>query len=85
MAKKLWGGRFSKRTDPLVEAYTGSLYYDWLMALYDLQGSIAHAKMLGRCRIVTAAESRKLVQGLTRLQRAVQAGTLRPDPRAEDV
>ena len=85
MARKLWGGRFTKRTDPLVERYTSSIGVDYRLARYDVLGSIAHAEMLGRCRIISRAESRKLVSGLTRILRAVEAGRWRPDPAAEDI
>ena len=85
MKRKLWGGRFTKRTDPRVERFTSSIMMDYRLARYDVEGSIAHAKMLGRCRIVSAAQSRRLVQGLTRIQRVIAQGRWRPDPSAEDV
>ncbi len=85
MKKKLWGGRFSKRTDPLVERFTSSIGLDYRLARYDVEGSIAHAKMLGRCRIISAAQSRRLVSGLTRILRTIQAGRFTPDPSAEDI
>jgi len=75
MTRKLWGGRFSKRTDPLVERFTSSIAVDHRLARYDVEGSIAHAKMLGRCRIIPQAHSRKLVAGLTRILRTITAGT----------
>ena len=85
MTRKLWGGRFTKATDPLVERYTSSISVDYRLARYDVIGSIAHAKMLGRCRIIPASGSRKLVQGLTRILRAIETGRWRPDPDAEDI
>ena len=87
MAKraKLWGGRFSKRTDPRVEQFTSSITMDWRLAAYDVQGSIAHATMLGRCRIIPAADSRTLVRGLTRLLRTIEDGRWAPNPSVEDV
>jgi argininosuccinate lyase len=81
----LWGGRFAKKTDPLVERFTSSIGVDYRLARYDVQGSIAHAKMLGRCRIIAAAESRRIVRGLTQLLRRIEAGRWTPDPSAEDV
>src|SRR3989338_3534100 len=85
MNKKLWGGRFTKRTDPRVEAYTSSIGVDYRLARYDVIGSIAHAKMLGRCRIVSAAQSRRLVSGLTRILQSIERGHWKPDPSAEDI
>ena len=82
---KLWGGRFTTPTDPLVERFTSSIAIDHRLARYDVVGSIAHAKMLGRCRIVSQAESRRLVNGLTRMLRAIEHGHWVPDPTVEDV
>ena len=85
MTRKLWGGRFTKATDPLVERFTSSIGVDYRLAKYDVLGSIAHAEMLGRCRIIPKADSRKLVAGLTRLLRVIEAGRWTPDPKAEDI
>ena len=85
MSKKLWGGRFTKPTDPLVERYTSSIGLDYRLARYDVEGSIAHARMLGRCRIISAAESARIVRGLSRILRSILAGRFLPDPSAEDM
>jgi len=82
---KMWGGRFTKRTDPRVERFTSSIGVDYRLARYDVEGSIAHAKMLGRCRIVSAVESRRLVQGLTRILRQIEQGRWTPDHSVEDI
>src|SRR3989338_485101 len=84
-AKKLWGGRFTKPTDPLVERFTSSIGADHRLARYDVAGSIAHAKMLGRCGIIPARTSRRMVAGLSRILRKIESGRWRPDPSAEDV
>ena len=82
---KLWGGRFAARTHPLVERYTSSIAADHVLARYDVLGSIAHAKMLGKCRIIRASDAARLVGGLTRLLRRIEQGRFAPDPRAEDI
>ena len=82
---KLWGGRFTKRTDPLVERYTSSIGVDYRLARYDVIGSIAHAKMLGRCRIIPGADSARIVRGLTRILRRIEAGRWSVDPSVEDI
>jgi len=82
---KLWGGRFTTRTDPLVERFTSSIGVDYRLARYDVEGSIAHAKMLGRCRIIPQADSRRLVGGLSRILREIDQGRWRVDPSAEDI
>jgi argininosuccinate lyase len=81
----LWGGRFKEKTDPVVERFTSSIETDWVLAPYDVEGSIAHAKMLGRCGIIPRAASRRLVQGLTGILRDILRGRWKRDPRAEDI
>jgi len=83
--KKMWGGRFSKATDPLVERYTSSIGFDFRLAAHDVAGSIAHATMLGACGIIPLPDARKLVRGLQRLAGMIERGQLEPDPSAEDV
>jgi len=85
MSKTLWGGRFTKRTDPLIARYTSSINWDAHLWHSDLLGSIAHARMLGRSRIISPAESRRLVRGLTRLLTAIRRGRVKANPDAEDV
>lgn len=82
---KLWGGRFSKKTDPAVERFTSSIAIDHQLARYDVTGSIAHAKMLGKCGIISPQEATRLVKGLERLLRMIERGILKPDPTAEDI
>ena len=45
MSKKLWGGRFGKATNPLVEEFTKSIHYDYKLAKYDVIGSMAHVQI----------------------------------------
>lgn len=85
MAKKLWGGRFSKKTDPLVEKFTSSLKTDIVLAEYDILGSIAHAKMLGKCKIISLKDSQAIVKGLNGILKSVKAGKLNVASPAEDV
>src|SRR3990172_10939697 len=82
---KLWGGRFSAPTDPAVEAFTASVHFDQKLAPFDIQGSIAHARMLGRRRIIPAADARKIERGLGALAREIEQGRFRFDPAPEDV
>jgi argininosuccinate lyase len=85
MARKLWGGRFAKPTDPRVERFSSSIAVDWRLAAYDVIGSIAHAKMLGKCRIIPSAVSATLVRGLQAILKEIEAGRFAPDPTAEDI
>ena len=49
---KLWGGRFTKETNQLVETYTASIGYDQRLAFEDIEGSLAHVQMFGECGIL---------------------------------
>lgn len=71
---KLWGGRFSSDIDELVLKYTASISFDERLAPYDIQGSIAHARMLADCDIISAAEGRELIAGLESLAEDISAG-----------
>jgi argininosuccinate lyase len=82
---KPWGGRFGQDTDPAVERFTASVHFDRALARYDIRGSIAHARMLGRTGVVPAADADALVAGLEEIASEVEAGTLPLDPRLEDI
>ncbi len=83
--KKLWGGRFTRKTADLVEKFTHSFDVDRRLARHDLLGSIAHAQMLGRRRIIPPADAKRLVQALQKMLKELERGTLKLDPTAEDV
>jgi len=85
MSKKLWGGRFAKATDPLVEEFTKSIQYDHKLAKYDLIGSIAHVQILKRAGYVTTPEAAKLTRGLKSILATIKAGKFNYDPAAEDI
>ncbi|TRM13062.1 argininosuccinate lyase [Lentibacillus cibarius] len=61
---KLWGGRFTKPTNQLVETYTASIQFDKKLATYDIQGSLAHVKMLKACEIIPAQDADRIANGL---------------------
>lgn len=64
---KLWGGRFKKETDSLVNSFNSSIKIDCLMYKEDIEGSIAHAMMLGDRGIISKKESQRIVDGLNML------------------
>jgi argininosuccinate lyase len=82
---KLWGGRFQKQTNPLVEAYTSSIAEDGALALYDIAGSIVHARMLGRRGIISQREAEAIVRGLEGIAADYSAGRFQLDQQLEDV
>lgn len=82
---KPWAGRFTQATDPRVEAFTESVSFDARLAPYDIQGSIAHATMLGRCNILNEAETATIVAGLKAIAGQIESGDFRWDTALEDV
>lgn len=70
----MWGGRFSEATDSFVAEFTASVNFDKRMARQDIQGSIAHATMLGMCGIITQDESCQIINGLTQIQAEIDDG-----------
>ena len=85
MAKKLWGTRFSKKTNKLVDRFTSSITYDQRLAKYDIMGSIAHAQMLGKQKIIPSKEAALIVKGLESILKEVKSGKFKFDPGAEDI
>ena len=64
MADMMWAGRFSKKIDDTVNAFNSSIAFDGRMYKHDIQGSIAHATMLGDCGIIPKEDSVKIIDGL---------------------
>ena len=60
---KMWEGRFSKELDDSVNDFNSSIRFDMRLYKEDIKGSIAHAKMLKKCSVITEAESDRIVQG----------------------
>ncbi|KAF7322888.1 Argininosuccinate lyase [Mycena chlorophos] len=83
--QKLWGGRFTGKTDPLMHAFNQSLRYDQRMHAADIQGSIAYAKALTRVAILTPDEEAKIVDGLTRVGKEWADGVFQVQPDDEDI
>jgi argininosuccinate lyase len=82
---KLWGGRFTGNTDAFVQAFTASVDFDQRLAPYDIQGSIAHAKMLTHVGILTEQECGQIVEGLTDILGAIEKGEFEWSIELEDV
>jgi len=82
---KPWAGRFHEPTDAFVEAFTASVGFDHRLYRYDIEGSIAHATMLARQGILTAAERDLIVNGLTRIRARIEAGEFEWSVPLEDV
>jgi argininosuccinate lyase len=83
--KKLWGGRFKQSTDALMETFSASICFDKRLYDCDIEGSIAHCKMLARCKIITSAESKKIIKGLKQILRECDEGRFEFSVRLEDI
>ncbi|MBQ0723886.1 MAG: argininosuccinate lyase [Cycloclasticus sp.] len=82
---KLWGGRFTESTDAFVQAFTASVNFDQRLAPYDVQGSIAHAKMLTKIGVLSAQECEQIIAGLTAILAEIQGGNFDWSIALEDV
>ena len=85
MSKKLWGGRFSKRTNPLVEEFTKSIKYDSKLAIYDVLGSEAHVQILKKAGFLTHKEAKKLYTALESIYEDITKGRFVIDSDSEDI
>jgi len=84
-APKLWAGRFAQDTDALVHQFNASLGFDQRLWPHDIQGSIAHVKMLGECGIIAGEDAQAIADGLESLAADLHSGAAALDPEAEDV
>lgn len=85
MAEKLWQGRFDQPTNKVVEEYTASIHTDRRLYRYDIEGSIAHCRMLAKCNIITDDEASRIVEGLGIVLREIERGELSLDAFQEDI
>lgn len=82
---KLWTGRFSKEIDPKTNDFNSSIPFDSRMYKEDIEGSIAHAAMLGRQGIIAAGEAEAIINGLGGILDDLESGRLSIDMSAEDI
>ena len=82
---KLWGGRFTKETNELVENFNESLSFDHRFYKQDIRGSIAHVKMLAKQNILTDNERDKIIEGLDSIEADIDSGKLKFDDGSEDI
>ncbi|NLN06086.1 MAG: argininosuccinate lyase [Firmicutes bacterium] len=82
---KLWGGRFSKETDALVEAFTASIAFDKRLYEEDIRGSMAHCRMLAACGIITREEADSILRGLEEIRGEIERGEMAFTAALEDI
>ncbi len=80
-----WGGRFSEPTDAFVARYTASVDFDQRMYAQDIQGSVAHAKMLTKVGVLTQAECDDILRGLEEVRIEIERGEFNWSVELEDV
>jgi len=83
--KKPWSGRFSEKTSSVVESFTESISFDYRLWKYDIEGSIAHAKMLGKHSIISREDSEKIIKGLEEIAKEIEKGKFRFRKKLEDI
>jgi argininosuccinate lyase len=85
MSEKLWGGRFSENTDVAVEAFSSSIDIDKRLYHHDVEGSIAHCRMLAKCEIIGQDEAESLIRGLEQIRVEIESGGFAFLDRLEDI
>jgi len=85
MSKKLWGGGFSQTASVKREEFWNSIGFDQRLAKFDIQGSMAHARMLGACGIVPEDDVAKIIGGLTSILDDLNSGNLEFRLEDEDI
>jgi argininosuccinate lyase len=85
MSEKLWSGRFSEKTNRMVEDFTSSIDVDKRLYSYDIEGSIAHCRMLAKASIISDADALALIEGLGLIKREIERGEFRFDKGLEDI
>jgi argininosuccinate lyase len=83
--KKPWSGRFNKPTAKSVEKFTSSIHYDQRLYSFDIEGSIAHATMLAKQKIISKKDSLKIISGLKNVLNDIEQGKFKFSPADEDI
>ncbi|EFI84393.1 argininosuccinate lyase [Listeria grayi] len=83
--EKLWGGRFTGKSEAWIDEFGASIFYDQKLAQEDIEGSKAHVTMLGKTGIISEVEAAEILQGLTILEEKAQQGKLSFTSQNEDI
>lgn len=83
--KKPWAGRFKRGTSKITELFTESISFDYRLWRYDIEGSIAHTKMLARQGIISTGDSVKIIHGLEEIAKEIEKGKFKFRPDLEDI
>ncbi|MDR2708564.1 MAG: argininosuccinate lyase, partial [Elusimicrobiota bacterium] len=85
MAKTMWGGRFKKDTFKTMETFNASIDFDKRLYACDIKGSIAHAKMLAKCGIISKSDAAKIEKGLKEILADISKGNFVFKKELEDI
>ncbi|MGC2049443.1 MAG: argininosuccinate lyase, partial [Gallionella sp.] len=83
--KDTWSGRFSEPVAELVKRYTASVGFDHRLAMFDIQGSLAHARMLAACDIISGQDLNDIQRGLAQIENEILSGDFAWSMDLEDV
>ena len=82
---KVWSNRFDSSLNPFIEEFNASISFDKTLIFEDIECSIAHAKMLGKTKVLTSNESLKIIEGLESIKQDFIAGKFSPEAPSEDI
>lgn len=85
MAQKVWGGRFQEDTDTLVHRFNASIGFDYRLYAQDIEGSIAHCRMLAKQSIIDEEEALEIIEALGEIKREIERGDLSFENEYEDI
>ncbi|MFI5322184.1 MAG: argininosuccinate lyase [Thermodesulfobacteriota bacterium] len=85
MLKKPWGGRFKKDTHKIAEKFSASIDFDRRLYKEDIDGSVAHVKMLGECGIIPNSDTEKIAKGLRQIEKEIESGKFLFREEYEDI
>jgi len=85
MPEKPWNGRFQEKTDAAVEAFTSSIDTDKRLYTQDIEGSIAHCRMLAKANIIDEGEAESLIKGLEEVKEKIEKQEFKFDDSLEDI
>jgi argininosuccinate lyase len=85
MTKKVWGGRFSQEPDALVNMFNASISFDRQLYTYDIEGSVAHCRMLAKQGIISDEDASAMLVALGEIKRELDHGGLSSDDDYEDI
>jgi len=83
--KKPWGGRFTEPTDKKVEEFTSSLHFDKRLYRYDIEGSVAHCRMLAAQGIISSEDAERIISGLQDILQSMEKGEFPYSSDLEDI